>query len=801
MVFLLDDKNIFSYLTDQNFCLPTEQNLIRVETKSCKNFNLLIHLSDHQHLLVKQEPHDCYGETKGDLWHEWRVHQLLQTHSDLQPLLKLVSEILHFDSQHAILIAHYQQNYYDLDHFYTDHRVFPPAIATALGYTLARLHRATFDRLDYQHFLEQDDPTAEFVPDIVALEQLTPEVFGRVSQEGLKFYALYQRYESLRRAIEQLQRSHQPCCLTHQDLKFDNILLHQDWEGMLCRGDFAPGLEESAISTALDGSNSQSPAIIRLIDWEKWAWADPASDLGMLIAGYLKIWLKSLGLRSGMEINLALQVAGIPLEQLQPSIVALTQAYLSTFPAIVSRFPNFLSRVIQFTGLALIESIQAKLYYREPFGNTEIGLLQVAKTLLCAPEQSVATVFGISATELLQCLQQPWPKPQQVSQSVPLKRKSAQHHPPQSSLSGRSEIGCPPLSCTPDQMLQDLVNHVQLRSDGVHHPHYPLPAVEMLQTDRLQRLPVDLQRHDLRTQLRNFLYDLYFSGELRVCSLKEEADAVPLKNNAVAGLNVPFFDQIQRHNHGTGYWDAGWQVVRKVGGRYAVQKAELTIYIDPQQHLRPEQQRPQVGNVVEIRLPNHCMAGDSYVAVSNVGWVPVDCPALELCFHVTPSGALALMHHLTLHLNAMQIPFSFKMLANPEDYGRYDAAALHLECRYYSELRQMLRTVYIQNRTEFYPAVPLFMKVIAPGVGLAEQPQEDEFGMHRFQRVADALLEVWQQQKNVGNAPENTSENTSEIRLTAIQQQFLQHKINWHSPYLNATEDRDQKDCYEPLEV
>jgi phosphoserine aminotransferase len=40
------------------------------------------------------------------------------------------------------------------------------------------------------------------------------------------------------------------------------------------------------------------------------------------------------------------------------------------------------------------------IQYQKTFGNRGICMLQVAKTLLGRPEQSIATVFGLEASEL-----------------------------------------------------------------------------------------------------------------------------------------------------------------------------------------------------------------------------------------------------------------------------------------------------------------------------------------------------------------------------------------------------------------
>jgi hypothetical protein len=57
---------------------------------------------------------------------------------------------------------------------------------------------------------------------------------------------------------------------------------------------------------------------------------------------------------------------------------------------------------MQFAGLALIQRIETNLQYLLPFDNTKIGMLQVAKTLLCRPEQSIPVVFGLTPSDLTQ---------------------------------------------------------------------------------------------------------------------------------------------------------------------------------------------------------------------------------------------------------------------------------------------------------------------------------------------------------------------------------------------------------------
>jgi thiamine kinase-like enzyme len=215
-----------------------------------------------------------------------------------------------------------------------------------------------------------------FLASFIVTERITPEIFGIVPADGLKFFALYQRYDSLGQAMAELGKAFKPCCLTHNDLKLNNILLQTDWE-------------------------HSSDNIVRLIDWERSAWGDPAFDLGMLIASYLQIWLSSLVISQALSIEESLRLASTPLEKIQPAIAALSLAYLDVFPEIIQERPDFWQRVVQFAGLALIQQIQAMIQYQKSFGNTGICLLQVAKTLLCRPEQSMQTVFGTAAAGLI----------------------------------------------------------------------------------------------------------------------------------------------------------------------------------------------------------------------------------------------------------------------------------------------------------------------------------------------------------------------------------------------------------------
>ncbi len=383
MTFVLSSQNVFQYLSQQDICPLEAEAKSKIERKYAKNFNLLLSLPEGRQLLVKQEPRDRDGETAGEFLREWRIHEFLQKFPKLNEISDWISEVLYFDAEESIIIFNYLKDYRDLIEFYATENIFPPAIATTLGTILAKLHRLTFDCKEYQEFFFGNEEEIDITSYLVRrLDRISPEIFGLVPADGIKFFALYQRYDSLGQAIAELASSINCCCLTHNDLKLNNILLSTHWH----QAEFQPSSDNSRL---------------RIIDWERCSWGDPAFDLGFLIGSYLHLWLGSLMTSKAMSIDESLRLATTPLEQLQPSLSALAIAYLSHFGEILDYRPDFLRRVVQFSGWSLITSINSTLQYQKSFGNRGICMLQVAKSLLCLPEKFIPTIFGKQASELI----------------------------------------------------------------------------------------------------------------------------------------------------------------------------------------------------------------------------------------------------------------------------------------------------------------------------------------------------------------------------------------------------------------
>ncbi|MBW4454182.1 MAG: aminoglycoside phosphotransferase family protein [Nostoc indistinguendum CM1-VF10] len=382
MVLSLSSHNVIQYLQEAGLCSSEDDASDKSELPgtSKNNFDLLVTLADNRKLLIKQERNLKKNDgAPRELFQEWLFHQLLQKFPVLGNISAIAPLVVHFDEENSILVRNYLSEYLELATFYHNNEICPQEIATAIGATLAGLHRATYNRREYKDFMAtapQGEFRYGFYNPAQGVESIGPEIFGTVPTEALKFYLLYQQSESLESAIADLAYDWNPCCLTHNDLKLNNILVHSRWE-------------------KLDN------CLVRLINWESCSWGDPAFDLGTLLASYLGIWLLSLVVDPTIELEESLHLALTPLESLQPSIIALIRAYLNAFPMILEYRSDFIVRVIQFAGLALIHQIQDMITRQKSFNNADICMLQVAKSLLTMPEQGVLTIFGISESEIL----------------------------------------------------------------------------------------------------------------------------------------------------------------------------------------------------------------------------------------------------------------------------------------------------------------------------------------------------------------------------------------------------------------
>jgi hypothetical protein len=337
----------------------------------------------------------------------------------------------------------------------------------------------------------------------------------------------------------------------------------------------------------------------------------------------------------------------------------------------------------------------------------------------------------------------------------------------------------------------DIAHHVEIRDDfSLNHAN--VTSVELVAefVQGLQQLPVSQQDHYLRCKIATYLYGLYDDGELQpmaaTIGLTSQRSNELLQNQTV-GLRSHFFRQLQHRNTGQGYYDPGWVVVGEaVDGLVVVHKDGLTMHIHRDHHLA--EPMVNMGDAVAVRLPNNLMESGCYVAVGNQGPCPKDEPEhiINLYFNLSPTGILEAMGALTAALNQLGLPFDFAIPHNLESYpDRCDGGTLKITRQAYDQIQPSLVYFYRTHASHFREKVPLFTKVLAPGLGLSEQPTHafilgESFSIHQFQVLAEGLVSAWRQ-----------AQIEPQVRIEVMRQALFQYHIDLNAPYLNPGSDGD----------
>jgi HopA1 effector protein family len=339
------------------------------------------------------------------------------------------------------------------------------------------------------------------------------------------------------------------------------------------------------------------------------------------------------------------------------------------------------------------------------------------------------------------------------------------------------------------EVLEDIATHIQIQANlSMSHPRYDALELRPEVSNSLQALPITLQDQYLRFRLGSYLYSLYdSSGDLSRIGPDSENEPMRSKPalNMALGVKSSFFAALHDRNTGEGYFDPDWLALRESSdGLLVVQKNGLMLHVSRDRHVAPVNQSAAIGEQVAIRLPRNLIEDECYVAVGNAGPVhpsesQEDEPIMNVYFNLDAEGALALMKDLTTPLNALDLPFKLRVPMDETDCDRPDSIALTFSKAHYSKIQPLLSAIYQEQQTQYRPETPLFTKFLAPGLALAEQPQQtftpkESFGLNRYQIVAEGLLTAWRQQNNAISA-----------RMSAIQQSFSARSIDLDYPYLN----------------
>ena len=309
------------------------------------------------------------------------------------------------------------------------------------------------------------------------------------------------------------------------------------------------------------------------------------------------------------------------------------------------------------------------------------------------------------------------------------------------------------------QKLQDIGAKIQISSDLTitYQDYEPLEIDEHLKEYLQQISPADRDRY-LAVKLQQYLYDIFSSTpeieDNLAVEMKSELEDKEMANYVNKWSRTKFYQQLKQHNHGQGYSDPNWLVIKQEADYWQVTKNDLTLKIKPEKHLAEPLQELQPGKLVAIKMPSNLVDHGMYIAVGDAGSTnsqnsPEEFTTAQLYFNVNPDGAILLLDNLTQKLNAIKIPFDFKLAYDEADFDDLDAMVLDIKSNDFELAYSVVKIIYQDNKNYFQPEIPFFCKFLAPGLGLAEKPRSPNFereniGQHYCGIIAKALVELWQ---------------------------------------------------------
>jgi HopA1 effector protein family len=231
-------------------------------------------------------------------------------------------------------------------------------------------------------------------------------------------------------------------------------------------------------------------------------------------------------------------------------------------------------------------------------------------------------------------------------------------------------------------------------------------------------------------------------------------------------------------NKGVGSWDPGWEIIKieKIGGQFAVQKNGLTLWAYPKE-IFVQAGTVKVGQKAHIKIGKEFreLSPGFYMANGNARSEDSSGIVVRVYWNITAAGAVPLMKNLTTELNAINLPFRFKILKNPYVFSRVDAAVLYINKQHLGNSKSSLSKVHRRIRPYLNHPTPYFAKELVPGLSLAESPRSEEsFGEHRCRILAEAVYNTYK--KGI---------RSLDAKVSEIIQYFAGSGIDINHAYLN----------------
>jgi len=260
---------------------------------------------------------------------------------------------------------------------------------------------------------------------------------------------------------------------------------------------------------------------------------------------------------------------------------------------------------------------------------------------------------------------------------------------------------------------------------------------------------------------------------------------------------MDFVEDLSEANNGTGSWEPGWTCRRSDNSDFIVARDGLHLKVESKHVRQAHGLAISEHATVDIRFPKE-MRGVSpgfYMALSDRPFAD-EIDVLRLYFNLTPGRAVTFMGELTRLLNAARFPFRFKLINNMSCFDRCDSGVLYIKRNDLKSISLALSELYAGFASAFGERVPALTKVLAPGLGLAENPvakdsdKIESFGMSRCRLLAEGMIEAFR--AGIHDTPR---------RMRIVNERFCREGISLEAPYLNPGSSDEYERLFHAVEL
>jgi hypothetical protein len=266
------------------------------------------------------------------------------------------------------------------------------------------------------------------------------------------------------------------------------------------------------------------------------------------------------------------------------------------------------------------------------------------------------------------------------------------------------------------------------------------------------------------------------------CYVQPFNGGAPALETAQVEPNAKLVEQLSAANDTQERWETGWRIAEMLpSGQIKAEKYGRTRVLWAGEFISRFGfgVAPQIGAEISVFFPKEStvLQPGFFFAFSQTFIDQADdYNLMRFYWNIQEKGAPDLLRSISAALNRFEVPYRFKCLNNQLPFNRTDSAVLFLNKRFYRVVAELMPDIYDEVRHFLGAETPLFSKQLAPGLGLAEDPNNgDSFGMSRCRVLAEGIWSGYA--KNL---------QTAAARLDEVVGQFEVYGIDLERPYLNG---------------